>query len=207
MPRRLHTWTALAIGLAICNWALAARAADAGPIENFKHSLVKSEGGKTVPCDATAVEGRKIYAIYYSAGWCAPSRKFTPRLVEFYNAEHPANPQFEVIFVSSDRTESAMEDYMSAENMPWPALKFSARDKLRKYDGPGIPNFVLLDETGKVLSASYVNGKYVGPSKVLEDLKTLLEQPQSATPQAPSSGSGGAGSNDFNDFFKKPQNP
>ena len=32
------------------------------------------------------VAGKKYYALYFSAGWCAPCQAFTPKLVAFYQA-------------------------------------------------------------------------------------------------------------------------
>lgn len=112
---------------------------------------------------------------YFSAHWCPPCQVFTPKLVSFYNAKKEGS-NFEIVFVSSDYGESAMEAYMEAFSMPWPALKFSRIDNvdLSEYKGPGIPCLVLFDSDGEVLSHSYEDGQFVGPSKVLRDLEKLL---------------------------------
>ena len=57
------------------------------------------------------------------------------------------------------------------------AMRFSSVKEnraLNKYAGPGIPDLVLLNEKGDVLSDSYVGGKYRGPHQVMNDLKKLL---------------------------------
>ncbi len=120
----------------------------------------------------------EYYAIYFSAGWCGPCRRFTPSLVEFYENYHEKHKNFEVIFVSSDRSEDDMEGYMKEAGMPWPALDFSKKQRVReltRYSESGIPNLVVVDRDGKVLSKSYVNGKYEGPSKVLADLENFVK--------------------------------
>jgi len=141
--------------------------------------------GKLVAVDGKRIskfepEGEpEMYAFYFSAHWCPPCRAFTPKLVEFYNDhEEFAGRKFELIFVSSDRDEDAFDDYMTGDEMPWPAIKYRYAkkiDEVRKYAGSGIPCLVLVDKEGKVLSDSYVDGNYVGPTKVMRDLGELLK--------------------------------
>ena len=62
--------------------------------------------------------------------------------------------------------------------MAAPALAFDAsltRD-IRKYAGPGIPFLVLVDKQGKVIFDRYVNGRYTGPYRVLDEIKALLKR-------------------------------
>ena len=51
-----------------------------------------------------------------------PYRKFTPVLVDFYNKQNRLGAAFELVFVSSDRSEDDMADYMSEYDMIWPAF-------------------------------------------------------------------------------------
>ena len=144
----------------------------------LKGDLVALDGKKVKRFDDTKLADKKYVAVYFSAHWCAPCRAFTPELVKWYNATKPANPHFELIFVSSDQTEKDMESYMAGEQMPWPALKFIKKktDKtLAPHGGPGIPCLVLLDATGKVLSHSYEGKTYVGPTKVMRDIDATLK--------------------------------
>ena len=106
---------------------------------------------------------KKLIALYFSAQWCAPCRKFTPQLVEFYNRVASQHPEFEIVFVSNDRTPFGMETYMRDMQMPWPAIDFAklpGKEALQKYAGEGIPCLVLLDASGKVLSHTYAGGKH-----------------------------------------------
>ncbi len=119
------------------------------------------------------------YALYFSAHWCGPCRHFTPSLVGTYNElQAKYRNKFEVIFVSRDRSSRDMEKYMEETVMPWSAQKFTAikKSSLNKYQGPGIPCLVLVDRDGKVISDSYVDGRYVGPHKVVTDLRRILER-------------------------------
>src|SRR6266849_7468987 len=93
------------------------------------------------------LEKKKLIALYFSAHWCAPCRKFTPELVEYYNRVATQHPEFEIVFVSFDKSQFAMETYMREANMPWPAVDFpkiGGKEAIRKYAGDGIPCLVLV---------------------------------------------------------------
>ncbi len=65
--------------------------------------------------------------------------------------------------------------------MPWPAMKYpdldNAKVSVKKYFGPGIPDLVLVDADGKVLSDTFNGKDYVGPSHVLDDIKKMVPRP------------------------------
>ena len=122
--------------------------------------------------------GPDYFALYFSAGWCGPCHKFTPKLVKFYQQMKAHHDNFEVIFVSFDKNEDDMLTYMHELSMPWPAVRFSEgwiNAKLKACCGPGIPCLVVIDAKGNVIANSYEKGKYVGPSKPMEYLGKLLE--------------------------------
>lgn len=124
---------------------------------------------------------KKIFALYFSAHWCAPCRKFTPQLVEFYNRVAPQHPEFEIIFLSYDRSPFGMATYM--RQMPWPAIDFEklpGKEALKKYASDGIPCLVVLDASGKILIDSYEGKKRIGPEKVLEALDASFAKGPSA---------------------------
>jgi nucleoredoxin len=142
----------------------------------FDKSLVSLKGKEVKTHKMTT--NPDYYAFYFSASWCGPCHKFTPKLVEMYENSEGLAGLCEVVLVSSDRDKKSMEKYMKHANMPWPALAFAAsrtRD-VRKYAGPGIPCLVLVDKQGKVISDSYVDGRYTGPHRVLDDIKALFKK-------------------------------
>ena len=120
-----------------------------------------------------------VIAFYFSAHWCPPCRAFTPKLVDFYNENSAkAGKKFEIVFVSNDRDEESMEEYIKGDKMPWPSIKYRYSrkiDEISKYSSKGIPCLVLVDKSGKVLSHSYEGENYVGPNKVMRDLGNLLK--------------------------------
>jgi thiol-disulfide isomerase/thioredoxin len=142
-----------------------------------KGNLVRVKNGNLVALDDSDLVQKKIYGLYFSAHWCSPCRKFTPKLVEYYNKIVWEHPEFEIIFISSDKSPEAMATYMNEAGMPWPAVEFGKLANvptLKKYAGDGIPDLVIVDTTGKVLADSYIRGKYVGPQRALDDLTAIF---------------------------------
>jgi nucleoredoxin len=92
----------------------------------------------------------KLIGIYFSAHWCPPCRRFTPRLAERYRELSAQEKAFEVIFVSSDRSQEAANEYFA--EMPWKMLDYSDRKSSALlgecFDVSGIPTLVLLNENG-----------------------------------------------------------
>jgi nucleoredoxin len=140
--------------------------------------LVKWEGRKFGKYTMEAEP--QYFAFYFSAHWCPPCRAFTPDLVKFYNrSDEAAGKKFEIIFVSSDRSEEQMEEYFKEDKMPWPAIEYADAKQIREvsqYAGSGIPCLVLVDRAGKVISDSYVDGQYVGPAKVMDEIEKKIKE-------------------------------
>ncbi len=155
-------------------------------VAKFATHLVVLDDGTLKPADATTLTSVKYWAFYFSASWCPPCRIFTPKLVDFYNDFKKTHPNYELIFVSHDPSGEAMKAYMKADSMPWPAVRFSAIDStnLDALDAPvdetgqpgpgGLPDLVLTDASGKVLSDSFHGETYVGPQRVLDDIKKMV---------------------------------
>jgi nucleoredoxin len=142
-----------------------------------KGNLVRLQNGNLVSCYDEELAPKQIYGLYFSAHWCVPCRKFTPQLVAYYNQIARDHPEFEIIFVSADKSADGMANYMRESGMPWPAIeygKLASVPTLQKYAGNGIPDLVIVDASGKVLADSYVGGKYVGPARVLDDLSAIF---------------------------------
>jgi nucleoredoxin len=150
--------------------------------DQFKGDLVSRINGGLAHFDDEALAKKKLIALYFSAHWCAPCRKFTPRLVEFYNRVAPQHPEFEIVFFSNDRSRPAMETYMRATKMPWPAVDFAKLPgkEANRYGGAAIPSLVVLDASGKVILDSYAGKEYVGPEKVLAGLDAILAKTPAA---------------------------
>ncbi len=163
------------LGCALLGSFAAARAEDIPADLNGR--LVALKGKSALPYAAPDLAQTKYFALYFSAGWCGPCHQFTPKLVQFYQEMKPKYPGFEVVFMSQDESANAMEKYMAEMTMPWPALRYSAVKSSRgltKYVGSGIPCLVVVNEKGEILSDSFEGQTYVGPYKVMNDLKKIL---------------------------------
>jgi len=143
--------------------------------------LLIMDHGTPKDFDASTLKDVQYWAFYYSASWCGPCRAFTPQLVDFYKYFKKSHPNFELIFVGNDGTQDAMLSYMKMDEMPWPSMKYPDLDQpsvsVKKYFGPGIPDLVLTDASGKVLSDSFHGQDYVGPTKVMDDIKKMVPRP------------------------------
>lgn len=77
--------------------------------------------------EAEAALQNKVVALYFAAGGCASSRDFAPLLRSFYAklvAEARPPAPLEVVFVSADRSEQEMLDFMREQQGAWLALPF-----------------------------------------------------------------------------------
>ncbi|KAF4320741.1 hypothetical protein BBO99_00007981 [Phytophthora kernoviae] len=118
--------------------------------------------------------GKKVVGFYFSASWCPPCRQFTPFLSAVYDDMVEEHPEFELIFVSSDRDPSQYEKYY--EDMPFLALPFDARasnDALStKFGVTGIPMLVFVNQEGNVVT---MDGRTV-VAESRGDVEKLWEQ-------------------------------
>jgi len=113
------------------------------------------QDGSTVGKDA--IEGKSL-GLYFSAHWCPPCRAFTPVLKQFYSDYKAKDPNFEIIFVSSDKEEKAMLDYFKDDHGDYLALPYSKRKEKEELSSmfgvEGIPTFVVIDADGQVVNAN-----------------------------------------------------
>ncbi len=119
----------------------------------FGDNLINARGEKL----DTNILANKIIGVYFSASWCGPCRQFSPLLVETYNELKRQNKPFEIVLVSWDSDEAAMENYMKDYNMAWPAVKYGSEeaDNLKEhFQVSGIPYLVILNSSGDVISTN-----------------------------------------------------
>ncbi|KAI5084573.1 hypothetical protein GOP47_0000742 [Adiantum capillus-veneris] len=99
----------------------------------------------------TSLVGKTV-GLYFSAHWCPPCEKFTPKLISAYNELKARNTEFEVVFLSGDRDEESFNEYH--RSMPWLAFPFNdkAISSLSEYfDIETIPQLVIIGPDGKTV--------------------------------------------------------
>ena len=135
-------------------------------IEMIGPTLVDAEG-RSVSSDI--LRDKPDVLLYFTAKWCPPCRRFTPKLVDFYKS-YAGRRDFMIVLVSSDRSQEKMAEYLQEYKIPFPAVPYARRDSSgikKDYGGRGIPNLVWLDGQDDVVRGSYEKGTYVGPESVL----------------------------------------
>jgi nucleoredoxin len=138
-----------------------AKAVTAGPVaeshrptvfdEFILGNLVRLDGKRLKRAD-DATRPEKFYIFYYTASWCGPCQRYTPTLVEWY--EENKNDSFELVLISSDRDEDAMEAYAESKSMPWPQLELKETEDFKEqfdHGVRGIPSVIVCDLDGKNL--------------------------------------------------------
>lgn len=131
----------------------------------FPAKLLDSEGQEV----SSAVLKDKIVGIYFSAQWCPPCRHFTPSLVEFRDQ---SSNEFEVVFVSSDRSQKDQLAYMKKYNMKWytiPHGSDAANALKKKYEIRGIPSLVIVDSKGNTITKNGRGDVSKNPKGALRD--------------------------------------
>ncbi|KAK3416838.1 hypothetical protein EUGRSUZ_H02593 [Eucalyptus grandis] len=111
--------------------------------------IIGKEGTKIPVSDLIG----KTVLLYFSAHWCRPCRAFLPVLMEAYEKIKAAGNALEVIFISSDRNQTAFDDYFA--QMPWLALPFGDERKKSlsgKFKVRGIPMLVAIGPTGRTVT-------------------------------------------------------
>ncbi len=159
------------------------RVADNSLGASIQHDLVSYRNNAVTVQNGDGLRTKKYLALYFSAHWCGPCRQFTPKLVAWYQSRRAQADQFEIVFVSHDRSSQEMAAYLREDQMPWPAIDYTRRATIealdKKYAGKGIPCLVLIDERGEVVSHSYDGARYLGPQHVLRELGNRLDAPTS----------------------------
>ncbi|TKR81348.1 hypothetical protein L596_015231 [Steinernema carpocapsae] len=95
----------------------------------------------------------KVVALLFSAHWCAPCRGFTPILREFYKDLEDFD--FEVVFVSCDKSEHELLAYMTDSHGNWLYVPFSSSQITllsKRYDVDGIPMLIIVKPDGSIIT-------------------------------------------------------
>jgi nucleoredoxin len=142
-------------------------------VEDLKGKLVNPLTGAPV----ANVDGTpKYFAFYRGAGWCGPCRQFSPSLVKFYKATKPNSSNFEVYFISGDKSLAEMKGYAKEAGFSWSAVPQERQPQMQivnRLFTNLIPQFVVTDRQGNVLIDSARTG---GPAVALKQFEALVKK-------------------------------
>ena len=122
-------------------------------------TLSEAIGDKLIKGDAEitteSVASRPV-GLYFSAHWCPPCKRFTPKLAAAYKKLQSEGTEMEIIFVSSDKTQAQFDEYRA--EMPWVAMPYANRkgkaSLADQFEVSGIPRLVILEslESGRIIN-------------------------------------------------------
>mmetsp|Transcript_15687 Transcript_15687/g.23043 ORF Transcript_15687/g.23043 Transcript_15687/m.23043 type:complete len:667 (-) Transcript_15687:103-2103(-) len=100
-----------------------------------------------------AIEG-KVLGLYFSADWCPPCKQFTPLLTNTYQTLRAVGKDFEIIYMSSDKSPEEFASYR--EQQPWLAIPYDDEKRRQKIGMElgvtGLPTLVIVGEDGEVIT-------------------------------------------------------
>ncbi len=116
---------------------------------------------------------KKIIGLYFSGSYCPPCKKFTPILKDIYLKIKEKNNYFEIIFISSDKSENEFKEYYNS--MPWLAVPYEKRHiktKLCNLFGiKTIPRLIILDNDNEIIdldARKFIEENHNNIDKIIE---------------------------------------
>ncbi|PIO72263.1 antioxidant, AhpC/TSA family [Teladorsagia circumcincta] len=140
--------------------------------ELLKGVQLQKKDGSTA--NAEDVLKDKVVGLYFSAHWCPPCRQFTPVLKDFHD-ELADSGEFEIVFVSFDRSESDLKKYLEEAHGDWYHIPFGSpkiQELATKYSVSGIPALIIISSDGKEITKNGRSDVQVG----VNHLKLLLRR-------------------------------
>ena len=117
--------------------------------------------GKPAPAFALeTLDGQKISLADYHgktlvttfwASWCGPCRMEFPVLVKFYQEQHKAGSNFEILAISVDAQKDDAEGAARALKIPFPVLLDAGNHMSDAYQVDAIPTLFVINPAGKVV--------------------------------------------------------
>ena len=94
--------------------------------------------------------GQKKVVVSFWASWCGPCRMEMPALIKFYQDNHRATSDFEILAVSIDGDPKDVSDFATAQKMTFPVLLDPRQKMANSYEVDGIPTMFVIDKNGKI---------------------------------------------------------
>ncbi|CEF64828.1 Nucleoredoxin-like protein 2 [Strongyloides ratti] len=94
-----------------------------------------------------------IVALYFTASWCPPCQKFTPKLKKLHDKLRQLNKPFTVVVVTKDKEQDLYEEYCEEKMGTFNYLEFGNpkhKELLEKYEIKTIPAMKIIKSDGTV---------------------------------------------------------
>lgn len=166
-------------------------------VTELQPNLINAATGRPDPLNTNSLP--RYFAFIRAANFCPMSRRFMPKLVQFYSEMKPKHPDFEVIYLSCDGKMPAMEEFAKDNGFSWPTVTYDRSGYLFQvipHLQPLMPQFTVMDQRGHVLisgcgekengvlKATSADGKGSEPvptgqsaAAALQQFASLLEKP------------------------------
>lgn len=103
---------------------------------------------------SAALHGIRSIGLYFGGRWCPHCPPFTEKLKMFYQQYKALDPQFEVIFISGDRSAADGNRYFRELHGNWLMMRFDSdayKALSGHYDVEGIPSLVIVSKVGDII--------------------------------------------------------
>ena len=91
----------------------------------------------------------KVVLLDFWATWCPPCRAALPHTQELSESADVKNGKLVVLAINVGEPEKTVRDFLRENGYTLPVLLDTSNTLSGKFNVEGIPNFVILDETGK----------------------------------------------------------
>jgi hypothetical protein len=134
--------------------------------------MVNAITGRPEPFDANA---RPRYVVVLRGSTTCPiTRNFAPTFVQYYNANKPKHPQFEVVYLTVDSLPDTAK-FARELGFDWRTVSYenTTMSSVNPHIDGRMPQLIVMDRDGKVLA----NGIQDTAPAALQQLNALLQRP------------------------------
>jgi nucleoredoxin len=140
--------------------------------------LMSLHGSELRPYPASSLRDVRVFAFYFGSNWSPACREATPAIVEWYRNTKTANPDFELIFVSSDRSALTMAEDVRKYAMPFPVVRFDAvnDEGIQRFGGNPTPWLGAVSRAGAPVTKNIGEKRFIEPGEIMRGLEFLLTE-------------------------------
>lgn len=140
--------------------------------------LARLEGSEWKEYRAEELREVRLFAFYFACNWTPACRDTTRALIEWYKKIKPAHPEFELIFVSRDKSELTMDEHVRKVAMPFPVVRYASREDpaIQAFGGAPMPWLCAVSRSGMALTTNIETRQFIQPGHVQNAIEQMLGQ-------------------------------